>query len=121
MVQRGTCGGAWIHTGLWGKGGRERGHVQQNLDQYITASVTICQVRNKACELNGLRAGNRTKGEESRMSQNGMHPPTWNDHRLTYLSTTLGAECWRMNCSFTLASSFISFSASCPCPCCFST
>jgi len=38
--------GSRIHTGLLLKGGTKRGHCQQNLGLEITASVTICQVRN---------------------------------------------------------------------------
>jgi len=42
---------------MWWRDKRKakRGHCQQNLALEITASVTICQVRNKDCELNGLR------------------------------------------------------------------
>jgi hypothetical protein len=43
-----------IHLGLRGKGRTKRGHGQQNLGLEVTAFVTICQVRNKCCELNGL-------------------------------------------------------------------
>jgi hypothetical protein len=38
----------------------ETGTRQQNLGLEITASVTICQVRNKDCGLNGLRASLRS-------------------------------------------------------------
>src|SRR5260370_18902479 len=55
-LKRGSGGSARIHLGLPGKGGAGRGHCQQNLDMEITASVTICQVRNNACGLNALQA-----------------------------------------------------------------
>ena len=51
----GIGGRARIPLGLRGKGGAGGGHCQQNLDSEITASVTICQVKNKVCELNALR------------------------------------------------------------------
>ena len=44
------------HPGLGKKEGMKRRHGQQNLELEITASVTICQVINKACELNALQA-----------------------------------------------------------------
>src|SRR5713101_8539803 len=56
MVRSGWWRAMRIHTGLRGKGGTKRGHCQQNLGLEITASVTICQVRNKGCGLNKLRA-----------------------------------------------------------------
>jgi hypothetical protein len=65
-----TVRGARKHTGLGKKGRTKRGHCQQNLDLEITASVTICQVRNKGCELNGLRESSRRNERTER--GNGM-------------------------------------------------
>ncbi len=45
-----------MHSGLRKKKDTKRGHVSLTWDK-ITASVTICQVRNKDCGLNGLRGG----------------------------------------------------------------
>jgi hypothetical protein len=46
---------AFGYTSDWGEGRTKREHGQQNLDSEITASVTICQVRNKDCGLNALQ------------------------------------------------------------------
>jgi hypothetical protein len=43
-------------TDLRKKEGAERGHCQQNLGLKNTAFVTVCQVRNKDCELSGLQS-----------------------------------------------------------------
>src|SRR5713101_8599276 len=66
MVRSGWWRAMRIHTGLRGKGGTKRGHCQQNLGLEITASVTICQVRNKGCGLNGLRADLGSEPERNR-------------------------------------------------------
>ncbi len=44
------------HTGFRKKEGTKRGHGRRNLGVKSTASVTSCQVRNKDCGLNELRA-----------------------------------------------------------------
>ncbi len=53
------------HSGLRGKEGTKRGHGRRNLDAKSTASVTRCQVRNKDCGLNGLRAGPHSERQAS--------------------------------------------------------
>ena len=53
------------HSGLRGKEGTKRGHGRRNLNVKNTASVTSCQVRNKGCGLNGLRAGPHSERQAS--------------------------------------------------------
>jgi hypothetical protein len=59
--------------GLPGKEGTKRGHGQQNLELEITASVTICQVRNKVCELNALQ-GSLPSGSAERYKRTNAPP-----------------------------------------------
>src|ERR1700676_1790489 len=54
-----------------GKGGTKRGHGQQNLGLGTTASVTICQVRNKYFGLNGLRTSLTDKKDPEVKSTSG--------------------------------------------------
>jgi hypothetical protein len=56
--------------GVEGEGGVETGTQSAEPCVKNIASVTICQVRNKACELNGLRASlpedEKKRGERNR-------------------------------------------------------
>jgi hypothetical protein len=55
----------------------KRGHGQLNIGLEITASVTVCQVRNKDRRLNGLRTSvwEQIKGREQRNQFPLFHEP----------------------------------------------
>jgi hypothetical protein len=65
--------GARRHMELLRKKGTRRGHGQQNLGLKITASITVCQVINKACELNALQ-GSLQSGSAAGSKDQMPHP-----------------------------------------------